>query len=240
MQAAYGRPIDIEFAWDDGRLYILQCRSLSTRREIEAVNVPADVSKDDTLFIASDEISSGLVTNIEYILYVDPRAYDRLESFEQKAKVGWAVGQLNQRLGGKRFALLGPGRWGSNDINLGVRVSYADINNTKLLVEISFARDGYTPEVSYGTHFFQDLVEADIAVMPLYPDNPGSYLSEGFLLGSPNSISALDPSLEEYADIVHLIHVPKVCGGRYLHAYLDGESQRGAGIFAEKIGVEGR
>ena len=90
---------------------------------------------------------------------------------------------------------MGPGRWGSNDINLGVRVSYSDINNTRLLVEIAFARDGYTPEVSYGTHFFQDLVEADIAIMPLYPDTKGSSLNEDFLLGSRNAIADVDPGL---------------------------------------------
>jgi hypothetical protein len=59
----------------------------------------------------------------------------------------------------------GPGRWGSNDINLGVKVSYANINKSKLLVEVAFAKEGYTPEVSYGTHFFQDLVEADIVIV---------------------------------------------------------------------------
>jgi pyruvate,water dikinase len=85
--------------------------------------------------------------------------------------------------------------------------------------------------VSYGTHFFQDLVEADIAILPLYPDNPGSVLREEFLLESENSIASLDPSLAEHAGIVHVIHVPAVRGGQYLHVYLDGEGQKGAGTF---------
>ena len=173
VQAAYGRPVDIEFAWDDNKLYILQCRSLSMRREVERVVLPAGVADEDTLFVTQSGLSNAVITDIEYVVYVDPRAYDRLDTVEKKHKVGWAVGQLNKRLAGHRYALMGPGRWGSNDINLGVRVSYADINNTRLLVEIAFARDGYTPEVSYGTHFFADLVEADIAIMPLYPDTTG-------------------------------------------------------------------
>ena len=82
-------------------------------------------------------------------------------------EVAQAVNLLNKHLAGKRFALMGPGRWGSNDINLGVKVTYASINKAKLLMEIAFAREGYRPEVSYGTHFFQDLVEADIAIVPL-------------------------------------------------------------------------
>jgi hypothetical protein len=167
------------------------------------------------------------------VVYVDPRAYDRLDTVEKKYRVGWAVGQVNKRLGGKRYALLGPGRWGSNDINLGVRVTYSDINTTRLLVEIAFARDGYTPEVSYGTHFFADLVEADIAIMPLYPDNPGCMLSEDFLLGSENALARTDPALADLSEVIHLVHVPAVRDGMLLQVSLDGESQEGIGWFAK-------
>jgi hypothetical protein len=231
VQAAYGHPVDIEFAWDAEGLYILQCRSLATRRERDSVAVPEKIPEGDLLFSVTSGLSNAVIPDIEYIVYVDPRAYDRLESAEEKRRIGRVVGELNKRLSEKVFALMGPGRWGSNDLNLGVRVTYADINNTHLLVEISFARDGYTPEVSYGTHFFQDLVEADIAILPLYPDNPGSILREDFLLSSANSLASLDPALAEHAGVVHVIHVPAVCEGRYLHVYLDGEEQKGAGVF---------
>jgi len=131
---------------------------------------------------------------------------------------------------------MGPGRWGSNDINLGVRVSYSDINSTRLLVEIAFARDGYTPEVSYGTHFFQDLVEADIAIMPLYPDTKGSRLNEDFLLASRNAIADIDPTLAGLDAVIHVIHVPSVRDGLLLHVFLDAESQKGMGMFAPAAG----
>ncbi|MGA2477464.1 MAG: PEP/pyruvate-binding domain-containing protein [Spirochaetia bacterium] len=231
IQAAYGRPVDVEFAWDEDKLYVLQCRSLSLRREMDRVVIPTGVPSEDTLFVTHTGLSNAVVPDIEYIVYVDPRAYDRLNTVEKKHKVGWAVGQLNKRLAGKRYALLGPGRWGSNDINLGVRVTYADINNTRLLVEIAFARDGYTPEVSYGTHFFQDLVEADIAIMPLYPDTAGNSLNEQLLLHAGNSIAAADPGLADMAGVIHMLHVPAVSGGRLLHVYLDAQSQEGIGLF---------
>jgi len=236
VQAAYGRPVDIEFAWDDNKLYILQCRSLSLRREVERVVLPVGVRDEDTLFITQSGLSNAVITDIEHVVYVDPRAYDRLDTVEKKHRVGWAVGQLNKRLAGHRYALMGPGRWGSNDINLGVRVSYSDINRTRLLVEIAFARDGYTPEVSYGTHFFQDLVEADIAIMPLYPDTTGSSLNESFLLGSHNALADIDPALAGLADVVRVIHVPSVRGGLLLHVFLDAESQKGIGMFAPAAG----
>ncbi len=239
VQAAYGRPVDIEFAWDADKLYILQCRSLSMRREIERVAIPQRRT-EDTLFVTHSGLSSCLITDVEYVVYVDPRAYDRLRTVEDKRRIGWAVGQLNKRLAGKSYALLGPGRWGSNDINLGVSVTYSDINRTRLLVEIAFARDGYTPEVSYGTHFFQDLVEADIAIMPLYPDAPGTVLNEELLVRSPNALAAVDPELAQLVGVVHVVHVPSVRGGQYLHVYLDGEGQTGVGVFGERIGAGGR
>lgn len=235
VQAAYGRPVDMEFAWDDEKLYILQCRSLSVRRETRPAVIPSGIAEQDRLFKTSQGISNAIIENIEYIVYVDPRAYDRIPTVAQKQKIGRAVGQLNYRLAGKRYALLGPGRWGSNDINLGVRVSYSDINTTKLLVEIAFAREGYTPEVSYGTHFFQDLVEADIAIMPLYPDAPGCMLGEEFLLGAENSLGKLDKGLRDLAEVIRVIHVPSARGGRMLHVYLDEEKQEGIGIFGPAI-----
>jgi pyruvate, water dikinase len=235
VQAAYGRPVDMEFAWDEDKLYILQCRSLSIRRETKRVVIPGEIPEADKLFITRQGISSAVVENLEYVVYVDPRAYDRIPTVEMKHRVGRAVGQLNYRLAGKRYALLGPGRWGSNDINLGVPVTYADINNTRLLVEIAFAREGYTPEVSYGTHFFQDLVEADIAMMPLYPEAPGCMLREDFLLGSDNSLSKIDKSLKDLSEVIHVIHVPQARAGRMLHVYLDEEKQEGMGIVATVI-----
>ncbi len=231
VQAAYGRPVDMEFAWDEDRLYILQCRSLSLRREVDRIVLPKNVPDADVLFITRSGLSTVQISDIEYVVYVDPRAYDRLGTVEAKHRAGWAVGQINKRLAGRRYALLGPGRWGSNDINLGVPVSYADINNTRLLVEIAFARDGYTPEVSYGTHFFQDLVEADIAMIPLYPDTTGSMLKEHLLLHSPNALAEIDPALRDMEGVIHVLHVPAVREGWLLHVLLDGEAQEGIGMF---------
>jgi len=100
-------------------------------------------------------------------------------------------------------------------------------------VEIAFARDGAVPEVSYGTHFFQDLVESDIAYTPLFPDAEGSELAEGFLLASENRLAALDGELAPLAGVVHVVHVPSARPGQLLHVHLDAESQVGMAVFAE-------
>jgi len=234
VERAYGRPVDIEFVWDGNKLYVLQCRSLSTRKELEEVTVPEDVPSEQVLFSTTASLTNTVVSDLEYIVYVDPKAYDRLETFEKKLKIAGIVNLLNKHFTGKRYALMGPGRWGSNDINLGVKVTYAAINNTKLLVEIAFAREGYTPEVSYGTHFFQDLVEADISIMPLFPDDPGGFLNERFLLDSESLLERVAPEVSEFEGVVRVIHVPSVRQELYLQVYLDSFHQKGVGFFGPK------
>ena len=239
VEAAYGRPVDIEFAWDEDKLYILQCRSLSTRKEMEKVVIPENIPKDRILFTTQDGLSNSIVHDLEYVVYVNPRAYDLLGTVEEKMRIGHVVNLLNKHFSGKRYALMGPGRWGSNDINLGVRVSYADINNTTLLVEVAFAKEGYRPEVSYGTHFFQDLVEADIVIVPLFPDDPGAILNEKFLLDSRNILTEIVPEAADCEGVVQVIHVPSALPGQYLQVYLDIHNQKGIGFFGPKEEKEG-
>jgi hypothetical protein len=234
VEKAYGRPIDMEFAWDGEQLYILQCRPLSTRKETGQVKIPTDIPEDRLLFTVKDGLSNSITQNLEYVVYVDPKAYDSLPTFDAKMKIARVVNLLNKQLADKRFVLMGPGRWGSNDINLGVRVTYGDINKAKVLVEIAFAREGYTPEVSYGTHFFQDLVEADIAMIPLYPDTPGTIFREDFFVNVDNVLKKLVPEVKGSENVVHVIHVPSVRKDHFLHIYLDGYGQKGLGFFGPK------
>jgi hypothetical protein len=232
VSAAYGRPVDMEFAWDGNKFYILQCRALSTRKELSNVTIPENVPDEKVLFVTQSGLFNSIVENLEYIVYVDPRAYDNLTAFEEKLGVARAVNSLNKHLSGRRFVLMGPGRWGSSDINLGVRVTYSSINKARLLMEIAFAKDGSTPEVSCGTHFFQDLVEADIAIVSVFPDEANSKLNENFLLESPNLLTDIVPDVGNFNHVVHVIHVPSVCNGEYLHVYLDISTPKGTGFFA--------
>jgi hypothetical protein len=234
VEAAYGRPVDIEFAWDADTFYLLQCRSLSVRKEQRNVAIPADVPRERVFFATRSSLSNSVVPDLEYIVYVNPKAYDRLPTYEAKMRIAGVVNLLNKQLAGRRYVLMGPGRWGSNDINLGVRVTYSNINKTRLLVEIAFAKEGGTPEVSYGTHFFQDLVEADITVASLFPDEAGSVFDEQFVLSAENLLSAIAPESRDCEEVVRVINVPTVRHGEYLHVYMDASSGRGLGFFGSR------
>jgi hypothetical protein len=226
LATAYRRPVDVEFAFDGESLYILQCRPLTSRIEIRRVEVPADVREEEKIFGADRDVPTAQIDGVEYVVLVDPKAYDRIATSEERHEVAVTVGAVNRALSGKQFILMGPGRWGSSDDRLGVRVTYADIGNTRLLVEIAYERNGYVPEVSFGTHFFQDLVEAGIYHLPLYPDRPGAVFNCRFLFETPSVLPALVPDHASRTGVVRVIHVPAVAGGRRLRVVMDGTDEK--------------
>jgi hypothetical protein len=229
LEQAYGCPVDIEFASDGEQLHLLQCRPQAVRGAERKVRVPADVPAERRIFSAHRDIESAEVEDLELVVLVDPRDYVRLETEERRVAVAQAVSRLNTALAGRRFALLGPGRWGSKDTRLGVRIGYADLHNTRLLVEIARRQGGYTPEVSFGSHFFQDLIEADIPYLALYPDEEGVVFADGFLRGSENVLADLLPDAADLADVLRVIDVPAATGGLRLHVAMDGRRQEALG-----------
>jgi pyruvate,water dikinase len=71
-------------------------------------------------------------------------------------------------------------------------------NNTSMLIEIARKRGQYLPDVSFGTHFFQDLVESRIRYLPLYPDEDDVVFNERFLRAAPNLLAEMVPEGEEH------------------------------------------
>ncbi|UCC62894.1 MAG: PEP/pyruvate-binding domain-containing protein [Anaerolineae bacterium] len=234
VERHYGRPIDIEFAVESIHGYphpqftltLLQCRPLSFREWGQPVYTPEDVPEADKIFTANRLVPHGVVSGVRYVIWIDPRLYDQIPDLTTKLQLARVVGQLNKLLEGQRFILMGPGRWGSANVDLGVKVSYADIHNVSVLVEVALARGGHAPEVSYGTHFFQDLVEAQIYPLPLYPDSPDTLFDWRFFDESPNALAKLAPDFAAFAAYVKLIDVPAVTGGRYLEIVMNDEEDQ--------------
>lgn len=233
LEEALNAPVDIEFAHDGTDLYLLQCRPQSGAPEDAPAAIPRDVAREDVVFSARRHVSNGTVPDITHIVYVDADGYAALPERRALQEVARAVGALNAVLPRRRFILIGPGRWGSRgDIRLGVGVTYADINNTALLVEVARKRGDYVPDVSFGTHFFQDLVEAQIRYLPLYPDDPQIAFNEAFLRGAPSMLSELLPAQAALEDVVRVIHVPSVAGGRILKVLMNADLEEALAYLA--------
>ncbi|MFZ2446490.1 MAG: PEP/pyruvate-binding domain-containing protein [Syntrophobacteraceae bacterium] len=232
LEDAYGRPVEVEFAWDDGKLYLLQCRALAESKLAERVTLPKNVPPERLLFTCGLCLMSGAVRNIEYVVYMDPKAYARLATTTERLAAARIVGKINRLLENKVYALFGPARWGTNDLQLGIKVGYEDINRTRILGEVAFEALGSRPEPSFGTHFFNDLIETGIVPLAVYPDSPGTVFREDFFLQCPNALGSLAPGLDDLGGLARVIHVPSCMQGRLLHVYLSGEQQAGMGFFA--------
>lgn len=234
LQKAFGNPVDIEFAHDGTNFYILQCRAQAYGAVSASSSIPHGLPPDKVLFTANKYISNCKVPDIKYVVYVDPQKYSELTKLEDMVNVGRIVSRLNQMLPKHQFLLMGPGRWGSRgDIKLGVSVTYSDINNTAMLIEIARRKKDYLPELSFGTHFFQDLVEAGIGYLPLYPDESKVQFNEPFLLSNKNYLHSLLPDAEALSDVVHVIDVPSSSNGQILKVLTNADSDEAIAFLTE-------
>jgi hypothetical protein len=231
LERAYKHPVDTEFtASIEGgkrvRINIVQCRPMSVPGSMGAVDIPDDIPGDRILFRAARMINGGQVLRIRYIVFIDPARYAALKDPVIKRSLGRIVGRINKALAGESMIMMGPGRWGSSSIDLGVNVSYADINNTAVLVEIAREEAGHVPEVSYGTHFFQDLVEDQIIYLPIYPDDPDAQFNADFFRGAANSLGELLADAASFNEWIQLIDLPAATGGLWAQVLARPEIQK--------------
>jgi len=235
LEAVYRRPVDIEFTievipeWPRPRfiLHLLQCRPQSVDASTTE-QLPAGIPDDLKIFSANRLVPQGLVQGVRYVVYVVPERYYALTD-SMKTELARLIGRINKALEGDRFILMGPGRWGTSNIELGVKVTYAEIYNTSVLAEIALAKGNQPLEVSYGTHFFQDLVEGHIFPLPLYPNDPRTIFRTEFFTGSTNMLTKLLPAEEKFQDVVRVIDVPAVSGGRLLEIVMNGDEDEAFG-----------
>ena len=242
LEFSYGRPVDIEFTISLGgeypsphlQLHLLQCRPQSGNLMVEEVSIPSQLPERDVLFGTVKLVPTGRVCNIAYVVYVDPEKYGRVADPSQKLELARLIGRLNQRLESQPFILLGPGRWGSSNPDLGLKVGYADIYNTRALVEIGWVHGSNRPTLSYGTHFFQDLVESHIFPLAIYPGEPGNPFQKSFFDQARNALPALLPEDDRFSEFVKVIDVPATTGGRVLELVMSGDAGKALAFLARR------
>ena len=212
LEKIYRYPVDIEFTvnfTEDGgyRINLLQCRPLQVEGLKARVEIPVDIEADRVLFKSVANFMGGNIhKRVKRVIFVEPQIYSRL-SETRKYEVARTVGRLNRLIGDKEVLpvmLLGPGRWGTTTPSLGIPVSFAEINNMTVLGEVAYISAGYAPEVSFGTHFFQDLVESEIFYVALFPEREGVVLQSGLLDEYPNILPDLLPQCSSLQDVIRV------------------------------------
>ena len=139
---------------------------------------------------------------LDMILYVDPVKYYHLP-YKEKTRIASLIGQINwqYRDQGKHMLLMVPGRIGTSSPELGVPTVFSDISGFEAVCEMAESRAGYNPELSYGSHIFQDLVEAQILYMAVFPGKKTLHFRPELLQQAPNVISEI-PGGAAYGDII--------------------------------------
>lgn len=168
LQKSYNHPVDMEYTINISRngdfvINILQCRPLKVKGMSKNVTIP-QISREKIFFSVSGSTMGGPANlAIDYVVQVDPEKYHTAD-WNTKHSVARAIGRINGHFKkkGKTVMLTGPGRWGTSSAEQGVPVNFAEICNIQVLCEVSYECGGLMPELSFGSHFFQDLVETDI------------------------------------------------------------------------------
>ena len=155
--------------------------------------IPDDID-GDRIFFECRHASMGLsaAIRLDYIVMVDAVAYYRMP-YKDKYQVAKALGALNWhfRDSGKKLMLFVPGRIGTSSPELGVPTAFSDISSFAAICEVSESRAGYMPELSYGSHIFQDLVEENILYGAVFEN-------EKTLCFAPEKVTRLGNQLTDF------------------------------------------
>ena len=236
LEENYQYPVDIEFAVnftkdDKYVINLLQCRPLQTKGQQPRVEIPSHIEQDKILFQCQGYFMGGnIAQNVKRVIYVQPQGYESLP-LAQKYDIARLVGALNRQIANREqlpTLLLGPGRWGTTTPSLGVPVSFSEINNITILGEIAYEGGNLMPELSFGTHFFQDLVESDIFYVAIFPRHNNFVFNDGPLEQMPNLLEEILPEKARYKDVVR---VCDICDGQ-LQVMADIVSQKAVCFFA--------
>jgi pyruvate,water dikinase len=244
LQTAYAHPVDIEFTANfldetDYRINILQCRPFQVRGKVRSVKLPRSIPPERTVLrTRGPVIGHSRVITVDRLIYVVPEVYAAL-SLHDRYAVARLIGRLTHPEGdaaGETVMLVGPGRWGTTTPALGVPVTLAEIDTVSVLCEVAEMHEGLVPEVSLGTHFFNDLVELDMLYLAVYPGRVGSSINRELLANTPNRLGDLEPGAEAFGTVLRVIdaasdeHWGRCC----LH--VDAMAQRGVCYLASAPG----
>ena len=231
LEKSYRAPVDTEFTVEiinpmdtnpDVEITILQCRPQSHLKEIDA-RLPKNLAEQDIIFRTSRMAPRGRIDNIDYVLFIPQESYFALPTQAARAQLGRAIGRLNNALAGESFICVGPGRWGTSNPDLGIHIGYGDIYYTRALVEIAGGGIGNAPEASFGTHFFQDLVESEIYPLAVYLDDKDTIFNQDFFYNTPNQLLKFLPKASDLLDTLRLISVDTYRPDHRLELVMDDE-----------------
>ncbi|MBE2214198.1 MAG: pyruvate, phosphate dikinase [Opitutaceae bacterium] len=211
LEEAFEQPVDTEFTINflpDGshRIHLLQCRTFQFQR-VHGV-IPADTlgARDTILAAHGAVIGVSREQHLSRIIFIVRETYAQLPD-QARYEVARLIGRLCQRHPeeDKGLMLIGPGRWGTHSPSLGIPVSFAEISHASVICEVVAMHERLIPDVSLGTHFFNDLVEHDMLYVAYFPQKSGNQINADWFRDAPNRLLELEPEAAKLAEVVRVI-----------------------------------
>ncbi|MDD2497784.1 MAG: PEP/pyruvate-binding domain-containing protein [Desulfitobacteriaceae bacterium] len=209
LSKVYDYPVDIEFTANftkdnHFKINLLQCRPLQTRGLGNPIEVPKLDDKENCFFSVKGNFMGGNVRlPVDFVVFVDAQAY-RLLKEQNKYVIARQIGVINANLKGKNALLIGPGRWGTTTPSLGVPVHFSELCNMSVICEVSSTEAGFMPELSYGSHFFLDLVEAGIFYVAIIDWQRDVIFNPEQVLARENMLASILPQSKPFSDVIHI------------------------------------
>jgi len=214
LEEAYETPVDVEFAANlapDGfhTINVLQCRPLHVQGGEAAPPLPESLPPEHRLLEGHGAlIGQSRKIKLDTLVYVSPADYAGLP-LRDRYSIARLIGNLLQAMHAKAspaLALLGPGRWGTASPELGIPVLFNEIRQAQVLCEIVEMRENLIPDVSLGTHFFNDMVEWNMFYLALFPNREENFLDRDRLSRAPNHLTDYLPDAGKWGNAVKVIH----------------------------------
>ncbi|MFW5758431.1 MAG: PEP/pyruvate-binding domain-containing protein [Bacteroidota bacterium] len=164
VSEAMGSPVEIEFAVDlnkdkQGRasFYLLQIKPLI--KNVIEQNIELDNIDNGRLLLYSENgMGNGIINTLYDVIFVDVKHFNKLKTEKMRDEIA----QLNQKMQKQntKYILIGPGRWGTRDKFIGIPVSWSNISNASIIVEVSM--ENFPLDASLGSHFFHNVISMNV------------------------------------------------------------------------------
>ncbi|MCR5202050.1 MAG: PEP/pyruvate-binding domain-containing protein [Lachnospiraceae bacterium] len=229
LQDKYRQPVDIEFTINfsetgDYVINLLQCRPLQVYQDVDELKIPENLKEENVIFeCKGSAMGLSRAEKLDKIVYVDPFNYYNMP-YQDKSRIAKIIGDINWKMReqNKHMLLMVPGRIGTSSPELGVPTSFSDISEFDAVCEIAASKVGYNPELSYGSHFFQDLVESGILYNAIFENEKTIRFDLNVLKESKNLIDDEENPSKAFKEIVMELDV----SGDNIYLYHDMNSNR--------------
>jgi CheY-like chemotaxis protein len=183
VKEALGTPVEIEFAIDlnldknrKASFYLLQIKPLIG--SVEDYNIDMEeINQKDIILYSEKGMGNGITNEIKDVIYIDREKFDKSKTVEMAKEIDEINAEMMKS--GKKYVLIGPGRWGTRDRWIGIPVNWPQISNAKVIVETSL--EGFPLDASSGSHFFHNVTSANVGYFSINEENSKSFINYDIL-----------------------------------------------------------